>query len=115
LRSLPPKIHEPRRRQLGVPDGVLDVAVAKVSLQRPGIVTFVGQRITASMAQHMRVRLESQLGLDPGSLDHASEPGRRERRAPLRGELAIGDRGDVCLSPNIDRLAAAQRTVEMGH
>jgi hypothetical protein len=94
---------------------VLDILVPEVGLQGPCVVPPIRKRVSASMAQHMRVRLESQLGLDPGSLDHASEPGRRERRAPLRGELAIGDRGDVCLSPNIDRLAAAQRTVEMGH
>ena len=33
-----PEVLEPARRQLGVSHGVLDFAVAEVSLQRPGIV-----------------------------------------------------------------------------
>jgi hypothetical protein len=47
--SLAPKILEPRRRQLGVPDRVLNVAVAQVSLQRTSIVPLVGKRITTGV------------------------------------------------------------------
>ena len=43
--SSTPKILEPRRQQLSVADGVLDVAVAKISLQRPRIVPLVGERV----------------------------------------------------------------------
>ena len=53
--GLPPKILEPARRQLGVSHRVLDVAVAEVSLQRPGIVALVGQRKTTGVAQHVRM------------------------------------------------------------
>ena len=44
---LTPKIFEPGRRQFGVPDRVLNVFVAEVGLQRPCLVTLVGQCVTA--------------------------------------------------------------------
>ena len=81
-----PKIPKARRRQLGVAHRVLDVAVAKVSLQRPRIVTLVGESVTAGMPQHVRVCLEGELGLDPCPLDHAREPGSAEGCPALRGE-----------------------------
>jgi hypothetical protein len=39
---------------------MLDISVAKVSLQRPCVVPFVGQRIPAGVPQHVRVRFERQ-------------------------------------------------------
>ena len=84
--SSTPKILEPRRRQLSVADGVLDVAVAKISLQRPRIVPLVGERVAACVPEHVRVRLEGKLGFDPCPLDHAGEPGGAEGRPALRGE-----------------------------
>jgi hypothetical protein len=48
-RSIAPKVLEPRRRQIGVADGVLDVAVAKVSLKRSGVMPLIGQRVTAAL------------------------------------------------------------------
>jgi hypothetical protein len=56
---------------------VLDVAVAEVSLQRSRIVTFVGQRKTTGVAEHVRVSLEAELGLDASAFHHA-------RKASLR-------------------------------
>ena len=41
--GLPPEVLEPSRRQLGVSHRVLDVAVAEVSLQRPGVQDGVGE------------------------------------------------------------------------
>jgi predicted ATPase len=41
---------------------VLDVAVPKVGLQRPRVMPSIRQSETASMSQHVRVRLKWQLG-----------------------------------------------------
>jgi hypothetical protein len=52
---LPPKVLEPRWRQLSVPHRVLDVFVPEIGLQRPRVVPTVGQRIAASVPKHMAV------------------------------------------------------------
>ena len=65
---------------------MLNVAVAEVGLQRPRVVALVGQRITAGVPQHVRVRLEGQLGLPARPLDHAGEPSGAERCPAFRGE-----------------------------
>ena len=81
-----PEILEPRRRQLGIANRVLDILVAEVGLQGPRIVALVGQREAAGVPQHVRVGLEA----EPGSLASAlHKPGkacRGERRAALGGE-----------------------------
>jgi hypothetical protein len=46
--------------QLGISDCVLDVLVAHIQLQRPGITPFICELKPASVTQHMRVRLERQ-------------------------------------------------------
>ena len=51
----PPKILEPIRRQLGVPNRMLDVLVPEVLLQDAGVVAIVGQLEPAGVAQHVRV------------------------------------------------------------
>src|SRR5262245_63225012 len=81
-----PEVLKSRRRQLGVAHGALNVAVAEVSLQRPRVVAFVGQRVAAGMPQHVRVRLECEFGLDRCPFHHAGEPGSAERCPALRGE-----------------------------
>src|SRR5262249_25601661 len=48
-----PEVLKPIRCQLGVPSGVLDVFVAKPSLQRQGIVARVRQGVVAAVAQHV--------------------------------------------------------------
>ncbi len=65
---------------------MLDVAVAEVGLQGAGIVALVGQGITTSVPQHVRVRLEGQLGLPARPFDHAGEASGAERCSPFRGE-----------------------------
>lgn len=47
----------------------------EVSLQRPRVVPFIGQRKPTCVSQHMSVSLEAQLAPCPGSLDHSGEPG----------------------------------------
>jgi hypothetical protein len=54
-----PEVLETIGRQLGVAHCMLDVAVAQVSLQCPGIMPLVGEGEAAGMPQHMRVSLEA--------------------------------------------------------
>src|SRR5262249_41513384 len=60
-----PEVLEPRRCQLGVAHGVLDVLVAEPGLQRPRVMAGIGQRIAAAMAQHVRMDRELHLGPSP--------------------------------------------------
>ena len=46
-----PKSFEPARRQRGVPRGILDIAVAQISLQRARIDAVIGQLIPARMTE----------------------------------------------------------------
>jgi hypothetical protein len=71
-RSIAPKILEPRRRQLGVPDGVLNVLVAEIGLQGPGIVPGVRKGEARRVAQHVRMDTEPKPGLDAQPRDHLS-------------------------------------------
>ena len=68
---LSPEVLEPVGRQLGVANGMLDVLVPQIGLQRPRVMPFVGQRIAAGMAQHVRMYLDVELGRDAEPLDHA--------------------------------------------
>jgi hypothetical protein len=68
-----PEASEPVRCQLGVPNRVRYVSVAKVSLQGPRVGPFVGQGIAARMSQHMRMRLNLKPSRLGGALDHAAE------------------------------------------
>ncbi len=60
--------------------------MAEVCLQRPCIVSSVGERIAAGMPEHVRVGFEPELGFRPCSLDHPGETGGGKWRAPLRRE-----------------------------
>ena len=57
---------------------MLNVFVPQVCLQGPGIVTTVRQRVAAGMPQHVRMRLEAKLRLDPCPFDHPGETGSSE-------------------------------------
>ena len=64
---------------------MLDVAVPEVGLQRARVVPLVRQRVAAGVPEHVRVRLEPELGLEPCPLDHAGEAsGARRARPALR-------------------------------
>ena len=60
--------------------------MTEVGLQGPRVVPLVGQRITAGVPEHVRVRLEGELRLDPYPLNHAGKAGRGEWRATLGRE-----------------------------
>lgn len=73
FRLLAPKIPKPRRRQLSVTNRVLNIPVPEISLQSPGVVPLVGQRVATGVPQHVRMRLEGQLSLPTCTLDHAGK------------------------------------------
>ena len=68
---VPPEVLEPPRRQRRIAGGILDIAVPEVGLQGSRIDAVVGQLEPAGMTQHVRVRLDPQVGGNPGTLDHA--------------------------------------------
>jgi hypothetical protein len=57
-----PKILKSFGRQLSVSNGVLDIFVPEVMLERPGVLTIVGELEPASMAKHVRMNWERHLG-----------------------------------------------------
>ena len=89
-----PEVFEPIRCKLTISDCVLDVLVPEIRLQRSGVVTVISQLETTCMAEHVRVSLEPQLGLDPSPLDHPGEARRGEQGTtflPLRKNVLISD------------------------
>jgi hypothetical protein len=73
----------PVRRQGRVDRSARDRSMAEPSLDCPGVVPLVGERVPAGMAEHVRVRLQLEAGTRGSTLDHPGEAGRRERRSPL--------------------------------
>ncbi len=76
--SVSPEVLEPRRRQFAVPDRVLDVFVPEIRLQCASVVALIRQRKPAGVPQHVRVRFEAELCLDPRPVQHSGKPGGRE-------------------------------------
>src|SRR6516165_5330962 len=95
--SVPPKVLESVGRHVGVPDGVLNVLVAKVVLQGPRVVAIVGEFEPAGVAKHVRVDRKWHLGGLTDALDEAVEANRAERlwgnRGVACGALASRHRG----------------------
>jgi hypothetical protein len=87
--------------------------MTQIGLQRPGVVPPVGQGITASVAQHVRMDLKAELGLDACAFDHAGEATRTFSRfvvillltqsgrspEPLDGALCHTQWPPECVSP----------------
>jgi hypothetical protein len=63
-------------------------------LDGPGVVALVGERVAASMAQHVSMNREGYLGLDASPLDHLGQAGNRERGTAL----AYEDKGRLGLT-----------------
>ena len=59
----------------------------------------VRELIPAGVAQHVRMGLEAELCSNPGTLDHAGEPGGAKRRATLGREHECGLRLLLPLEP----------------
>lgn len=67
---------------------MLNVAVAKVRLQRPRVVPLVGERVAAGVPQHVWVCLKAQPRLSARPLDHAGNASGAEECLKLRSEYA---------------------------
>ena len=61
-RQSPPKVLEPINGQFGIADGVLDVFMTEVVLQRTSIVAIVRQLVSAGVPEHVRVDAKWHLG-----------------------------------------------------
>src|SRR5664279_2849660 len=70
----------------GVPNRVLDILMPKVVLDCAGVASIVGEFIAAGMAQHVRMNLEREAGLDAQPCDHPTEAADGERRTTLGQE-----------------------------
>src|SRR5438477_290443 len=79
-----PKRFEPLRRELGVPHRVLDVLVPKVVLQYAGVLTIVGELVSARLAQHVWMDRKWQLRALPCFGRASCEILRGYRRQSLR-------------------------------
>ena len=82
-RLVPPEILEPRRRQLGIADGVLDCSMAEPILNGPRVVSGVRQCVAAAMAQRVRVHREIEASTLPNAFNQAIDSVGRERAAAL--------------------------------
>jgi len=65
---------------------MLDILVAQIRLQGPGIMALVRQGEAAGVSKHVRMGLELQPGSLSSPLDHAGKAGRGERCSPFRCE-----------------------------
>ena len=71
-----PEVLETGRRQLGVADCVLDVAVAQIGLKRTGIDPIIGELEAACVPQHVRMDREVDLGGDAKPGDQLAKASR---------------------------------------
>jgi hypothetical protein len=76
--ALSPEILETIRRQLGVAHRVLDVLVPELCLQRPRVVSRIGEGVAAGVAQHVREDGEGHTGAPAEALAWPTS-GRRAR------------------------------------
>jgi hypothetical protein len=85
-RLILPERFEPIWRKIGVPYSVRDILVAQIVLQRAGVVTFIGELVTAGMTKHVRVDRERELRGQPRAGHELADIARRHRSAPFRDE-----------------------------
>ena len=85
-RSLPPEILDPVRRQGRIRRRARNRPMAEPSLNRPGIVPPIRERIAAGVTQHARVSFEPKAGLGGHLLDHPGKARGREWRTTLADE-----------------------------
>ena len=69
----PPKVLEPIDGQLGIADGVLDVLMTEIMLERASIVAIVGELVAAGVPEHVRVDANWHLGGLTEALDEPVE------------------------------------------
>src|SRR3954464_7212701 len=81
-----PKIFKALGGQLSVPCRVLNVAMAEPLLNSTGVVPIMSKLKAASVAQHVRVDREGELGRHADARELLAEAGRGHRRQALGGE-----------------------------
>src|SRR5690242_8191498 len=84
--SIPPEILEAGRCKLRVPNGVLNVLMPQVVLNRAGVVPVVGEFIARCMPQHVWMHWEWDACPLPGTLHHLAHVIGCHRAAPLARE-----------------------------
>jgi len=84
--SVLPEIAKPLRSQFGISYRVLDVFVAEVVLQRPGIHPLVGQLESGRMPQHVRMDAERHPGGLPKPGQHPPKGNGSHRGTALTHE-----------------------------
>ena len=80
----------------------------KVGLQRSGIDPVIGELEAAGVAQHVGVRLDTQLGGDGGPFDHAIKPWGRQGCPALRYEHKGRRRAVAPMPPELAQFPACQ-------
>jgi hypothetical protein len=83
--SVFPEAVEPRTRQFRITDGVLNVSVAEIVLQRASVLPIVRELEAASMAQHVRMNRESRESLFGG--EEAAGQGHLSRKGGGAAEI----------------------------
>ena len=73
--------------------------MAEIGLQSAGVVPVIREFVAASMPQHVRMRLEAELGQSPGALDHPRKPCGAEWRAAFGREHEWRPRLLLALEP----------------
>src|SRR5262249_25443514 len=81
-----PKVAESFRGKFGISNRMLDVLVAEIVLQRPGVHALVGQLEPGCMSQHVRMDSERHLGGPPKPRHHPAKGYCRHRGSPLTYE-----------------------------
>jgi hypothetical protein len=78
-RLVRPEVLESGRRQFCVAQRVPNILVTEVALDRPCVLTGIGQLVSGGVADHVRMDLEGEPSLLAGSLHHPIEavPGER--------------------------------------
>jgi len=77
--SISPKLLETVRRQLGISDGVLDLAMSKPVLDRAGVMAVTGKLEPRAVAQLMGMRLKGEARFSSRPLHHEIETSRCKR------------------------------------
>jgi len=80
------KVLEPIDGQLGIADGVLDVLMTEIMLERASIVAIVGELVAAGVPEHVRVDAEWHLRGLTEALDEPVEAYGAYGPAALRNE-----------------------------
>ncbi len=83
---LPPQLLEPRRVSGCIADGVLNVAVPKIDLDKPDVRALVGEGKAAGMAQHVGMNSNGEAGLLAVFVQHQVDGRAMQGHAPLSEE-----------------------------